>query len=87
MFFINISSIFVFSLFPDFAFGHTVNDTLMRFYTQCARLVQGVDKNASALIEIDRFNQGSEMKRVQEKIANQLRVPHSLISYGSNLIK
>lgn len=77
----------MFSLFPDFAFGLTVNDTLMKFYTQCARLVQGVDRNASALIEIDRFNQGTDMKRVQEKIADQLRVPHSLISYGSNLRK
>lgn len=77
----------MFSLFPDFAFGLTVNDTLMKFYTQCARLVQGVDRNASALIEIDRFNQGTDMRRVQEKIADQLRVPHSLISYGSNLRK
>lgn len=75
------------SLFPDFAFGLTVNDTLMRFYTQCARLVQGVDRNASALIEIDRFTQGPDMKRVQEKIANQLRVPRRLISYGSNMRK
>lgn len=75
------------SLFPDFAFGLTVNDTLIKFYTQCARLVQGVDRNASALIEIDRFNQGTDMRRVQEKIADQLRVPHSLISYGSNLRK
>lgn len=74
------------SLFSDFAFGVTVNDTLMRFYTQCARLVQEVEKNASALIEIDRFNQGSDMKSVQEKIANKLRVPHSLISYGSKLL-
>lgn len=75
------------SLSPEFAFGLTVNDTLMRFYTQCARLVHGVDKSASALIEIDRFNQGSDLKRIQEKIANKLRVPHSLISYGSYLTK
>lgn len=66
--------------------GFTVNDTLMRFYTQCARLVQEVDKNTSALVEIDKFNHGSDMMRVREKIANHLRVPHSLISHGSNLI-
>uniref|UniRef100_A0A3B5JZR2 Multiple inositol-polyphosphate phosphatase 1a n=1 Tax=Takifugu rubripes TaxID=31033 RepID=A0A3B5JZR2_TAKRU len=48
--------------------GFTVNDTLMRFYTQCARLVQEVDKNTSALVEIDKFHNGSDMMRVREKI-------------------
>ncbi|TWW78598.1 multiple inositol polyphosphate phosphatase 1-like isoform X1 [Takifugu flavidus] len=65
----------------DMEVGFTVNDTLMRFYTQCARLVQEVDKNTSALVEIDKFHHGSDMMRVREKIANLLGVPHSLISH------
>ncbi|XP_044069258.1 multiple inositol polyphosphate phosphatase 1-like [Siniperca chuatsi] len=64
----------------DKEFDHAVNDALMRFFDQCARFVEEVDNNPSALSEVDKFKQGPEMRRVQEKIADRLRVPYSLIT-------
>ncbi|XP_031697074.1 multiple inositol polyphosphate phosphatase 1-like, partial [Anarrhichthys ocellatus] len=64
----------------DKEFDHTVNDALMRFFDQCARFVQEVDKNPSALSEVDQFRQGPEMRRVTEKIADRLRVPYNDIT-------
>lgn len=66
----------------DMEFGHSLNDTLMRFFDHCAKFVHGVDNNASAVVEVDEFKQGPEMRRVQENIARRLGVPHSLITYG-----
>ncbi|GLD65140.1 multiple inositol polyphosphate phosphatase 1-like protein [Lates japonicus] len=65
----------------DQEFDYTVNDALMRFFDKCTRFVQEVDNNPSAVVEVDKFKQGPEMRRVQEKIANRLRVPYSLITY------
>nr|XP_046258383.1 multiple inositol polyphosphate phosphatase 1-like [Scatophagus argus] len=64
----------------DKEFDHAVNDALMRFFDQCTRFVQEVDNNPSALSEMDKFKQGPEMRRVQEKIADRLRVQYSLIT-------
>ncbi|XP_060895879.1 multiple inositol polyphosphate phosphatase 1-like [Labrus mixtus] len=64
----------------DKDFDHVVNDALMRFFDQCTRFVEEVDKNPSALSEVDKFKQGPEMRRVQEKIADRLRVPYNTIS-------
>uniref|UniRef100_A0A8C3G0Z5 Multiple inositol polyphosphate phosphatase 1 n=1 Tax=Cyclopterus lumpus TaxID=8103 RepID=A0A8C3G0Z5_CYCLU len=61
-------------------FDHAVNDALMRFFDQCTRFVQEVDKNPSALSEVDKFRQGPEMRRVTEKIADRLKVPYSDIT-------
>lgn len=63
-------------------FDHSVNDTLMRFFDHCARFVRGVDNNASAVAEVNNFKQGPEMRRVQEKVAQRLGVPHGVITYG-----
>ncbi|XP_051281713.1 multiple inositol polyphosphate phosphatase 1a isoform X3 [Dicentrarchus labrax] len=65
----------------DKEFDHSVNDTLMRFFDQCTRFVEEVDNNMSAVVEVNKFKQGPEMRRVQEKIADRLRVPHSLITH------
>uniref|UniRef100_A0A3Q3EBD0 Multiple inositol polyphosphate phosphatase 1 n=1 Tax=Labrus bergylta TaxID=56723 RepID=A0A3Q3EBD0_9LABR len=64
----------------DKEFDYAVNDALMRFFDQCTRFVEEVDKNPSALSEVDKFKQGPEMRRVQEKIADRLRVPYNTIS-------
>ncbi|XP_047459156.1 multiple inositol polyphosphate phosphatase 1-like [Mugil cephalus] len=64
----------------DMEFDHAVNDALMRFFDQCTRFVQEVDNNPSAAPELDKFKQGPEMRRVQEKIADRLGVPYSLIT-------
>ncbi|XP_060895880.1 multiple inositol polyphosphate phosphatase 1-like [Labrus mixtus] len=65
----------------DEEFDHEVNDNLMRFFDQCTRFVEDVDKNPSAVAEVDKFKQGPEMRRVQEKIADRLRIAYSLITY------
>uniref|UniRef100_A0A3Q3L6Z7 Multiple inositol polyphosphate phosphatase 1-like n=1 Tax=Labrus bergylta TaxID=56723 RepID=A0A3Q3L6Z7_9LABR len=53
----------------------------MRFFDQCTRFVEEVDKNPSAVAEVERFKQGPEMRRVQEKIADRLRIAYSLITH------
>ncbi|XP_015242381.1 PREDICTED: multiple inositol polyphosphate phosphatase 1-like [Cyprinodon variegatus] len=65
----------------DVEFGHEVNDTLMRFFNHCTRYVQEVDQNQSAVTEVQKFKQGLEMMRVQEKIAQHLGVSSSLLTY------
>ncbi|XP_074531291.1 multiple inositol polyphosphate phosphatase 1-like [Halichoeres trimaculatus] len=65
----------------DQEFDHAVNDALMRFFDLCTRFVEEVDKNASAVEEVEKFKQGPEMRRVQQKIADRLGVPYSLITH------
>ncbi|XP_038152536.1 multiple inositol polyphosphate phosphatase 1a [Cyprinodon tularosa] len=64
----------------DVQFEYTVNDALMRFFDKCTKFIDEVDKNPLALVEMDKFIQGPEMKRVQEKIADRLNVPYPLIT-------
>ncbi|CAB1445678.1 unnamed protein product [Pleuronectes platessa] len=40
-----------------------------------------VDNNSSAVAEVNKFKQGPEMRRVQEKIAGRLGVPYSLFTH------
>ncbi|XP_054885884.1 multiple inositol polyphosphate phosphatase 1-like [Poeciliopsis prolifica] len=65
----------------DVEFQHAENDALMRFFDKCTKFVQEVDNNPSALTEMDKFTQGPEMVRVQEKLAARLDVPYHLITY------
>lgn len=58
------------------------NDALMRFFDQCERFVKEVN-NKNALEEVKRFNEGPEMKRIMEKMADRLEVPYSSITYNS----
>ncbi|XP_072293647.1 multiple inositol polyphosphate phosphatase 1a isoform X2 [Eucyclogobius newberryi] len=62
---------------------HTVNDALMRFFDQCKKFLDDVSDNPNALYEMDEFNVGPEMGRVQEKIADRLGVPYSHITADS----
>lgn len=59
-----------------------MNDDLMRFFDHCTRFVEEVDENPAALSEVDKFKQGPEMRRVQEKIADRLKVPYNTITDG-----
>lgn len=59
-----------------------MNDTLMRFFDKCIKLVQEVDNNPAALAEVNNFKKGPEMRRVQEKIADRLNVTDTLITHG-----
>ncbi|KAM6916199.1 multiple inositol polyphosphate phosphatase 1-like [Xenentodon cancila] len=64
----------------DMEFEHAVNDALMRFFDKCTKFLEEVDKNPSAMTELEKFKQGSEMTRVQQKIADRLGVPYALIT-------
>uniref|UniRef100_A0A8C8R4I1 Multiple inositol polyphosphate phosphatase 1 n=1 Tax=Pelusios castaneus TaxID=367368 RepID=A0A8C8R4I1_9SAUR len=52
-----------------------INDKLMRFFDHCEKFVTRVEKNTTAMYQVDAFKQGPEMKRVLEKIAATLCVP------------
>ncbi|XP_066549287.1 multiple inositol polyphosphate phosphatase 1 [Amia ocellicauda] len=56
------------------------DDDLMRFFDHCKKFVEDVEKNKTALIEVDLFMSKSEMKRVQEKVADRLQILESDIS-------
>ncbi|XP_072546052.1 multiple inositol polyphosphate phosphatase 1-like isoform X2 [Salminus brasiliensis] len=62
---------------------YAVNDELMRFFDSCRRLVETVEKNKKAVEEVTRFNEGPEMKRVLEKLADRLQVPYANITMDS----
>ncbi|XP_030011881.1 multiple inositol polyphosphate phosphatase 1a [Sphaeramia orbicularis] len=64
----------------DQEFDHAENDALMRFFDHCSKFVEDVDNNPSALSEVDNFKKGPEMERVQQKIADRLRVPYNTIT-------
>lgn len=64
----------------DMEFDHAVNDALMRFFDKCTRFLEEVDNNPSAVTEVEKFKQGPEMRRVQQKIADILNVPYSAIT-------
>lgn len=66
----------------DMEFEHAVNDTLLRFLERCTRFLQEVGNNSSTVHEVDKFKQGPEMRRVQQKITDHLGVPYSLNTYG-----
>ncbi|XP_031612896.2 multiple inositol polyphosphate phosphatase 1-like [Oreochromis aureus] len=65
----------------DMEFDHTVNDALMRFFDKCTRFLEEVDNNPSAVTEVEKFKEGPEVRRVQQKVADILNVPYSSISY------
>lgn len=71
--------------FKDEEIDYEVNDALMRFFDNCTRFVETVDKNQSAMAELDKFRSSAEMRRVQEKIADRLLVPYSHITSGLHL--
>ncbi|KAL0964456.1 hypothetical protein UPYG_G00324100 [Umbra pygmaea] len=64
----------------DETFDYQVNDTLMRFFESCTRFVESVERNQSAMAEMDKFKSSAEMRRVQEKVADRLQVPYSNIT-------
>ncbi|KAJ0067034.1 hypothetical protein NL108_007846, partial [Boleophthalmus pectinirostris] len=62
-------------------FEHEVNNALMRFFDHCPRFVQDVEKNSTAVVELEMFKNGAEMSRVLEKIEDKLNVTHRRITY------
>lgn len=61
---------------------HTINDDLMRFFDKCRRLLETVENNKDATMEVELFKNGPEMKRAQEKLADRLQLPYSNVTAG-----
>lgn len=57
-------------------YDQEVDDELLRFFEHCRGYVEGVEKNRSALLEVERFEHGEEMQAVIRKVANKLGLPH-----------
>lgn len=62
-------------------YSHQVDDELMRFFEHCRGYVEGVEKNRTALLEVEKFKHGQEMDGVRKRIAEKLGLPpHRLTS-------
>ncbi|XP_023277707.1 multiple inositol polyphosphate phosphatase 1-like, partial [Seriola lalandi dorsalis] len=57
-------------------YSHQVDDELMRFFERCRGYVEGVEKNRTALREVERFKHGEEMEGVRRRMAERLGLPH-----------
>ncbi|KAM8837124.1 multiple inositol polyphosphate phosphatase 1b [Spinachia spinachia] len=59
----------------DVHYRHLVDDKLMRFFEHCRGYVEGVEKNRTALLEVQKFKHGPEMEGVKRKVAERLGLP------------
>ncbi|XP_028824515.1 multiple inositol polyphosphate phosphatase 1b [Denticeps clupeoides] len=64
----------------EISYRQTVNDKLMRFFDHCKNFIEGVEKNKTALREVELFKSSAEMRNVQKRIADRLQVPHDYIT-------
>ncbi|XP_054654065.1 multiple inositol polyphosphate phosphatase 1-like [Dunckerocampus dactyliophorus] len=64
----------------DQKFHLDVNDALMKYFEHCSKFVKEVVRNPLALTEVAKFMEGPEMRKVREKIADQLRLPYEDIT-------
>ncbi|XP_053197612.1 multiple inositol polyphosphate phosphatase 1b isoform X2 [Scomber japonicus] len=57
-------------------YTHQLDDQLMRFFEHCRGYVDGVEKNRTALAEVEKFKHGEEMEGVRKRMAERLGLPH-----------
>lgn len=62
-----------------------MDDELMRFFERCRGYVEGVEKNRSALMEVDAFKRGEEMEGVRRRMAERLDLPQHRLTPGQTL--
>ncbi|XP_071770200.2 multiple inositol polyphosphate phosphatase 1b [Centroberyx gerrardi] len=65
---------------PDVQYQQEVNDELMRFFEHCRGYVDGVEKNRTALLEVEKFKGGEEMEGVRRRMGERLGLPHHRIT-------
>ncbi|KAG9268400.1 multiple inositol polyphosphate phosphatase 1-like [Astyanax mexicanus] len=63
-------------------FKYTVNDTLMRFFASCERLLVTVLNNKEAVVQVTLFEEGPEMSKVHQRLSDQLQIPYANITLG-----
>lgn len=54
----------------------------MRFFERCRGYVEGVEKNRTAMVEVDKFKHGDEMDGVRTRLAETLGLPHDRLTPG-----
>lgn len=70
--------------FTDLAFNHYVNDSLMRFFDKCQRFVECIDRNKTALKEVELFKSSVEMDELRRRMSSRLLVPYGHLTPGYN---
>lgn len=56
-------------------YTHQVDDELLRFFERCRGYVEAVEKNRTALQEVEKFKHGEEMEGVRRRMADRLGLP------------
>lgn len=64
----------------DVPYAHQVDDELLRFFERCRGYVEGVEKNRTALVEVEKFKHGEEMEGVRRRTAERLGLHHHLLT-------
>lgn len=54
----------------------------MRFFEHCRGYVEGVEKNRTALAEVEKFKHGEEMEGVRRRLAEKLGLPQHHLTPG-----
>uniref|UniRef100_A0A3Q3W6G7 Multiple inositol polyphosphate phosphatase 1 n=1 Tax=Mola mola TaxID=94237 RepID=A0A3Q3W6G7_MOLML len=56
----------------DVQYRHLVDDELLRFFENCRSYVEGVERNRTALQEVEKFKHGEEMEALRRRTAKKL---------------
>lgn len=59
-----------------------MDDELLRFFERCRNYVEGVEKNRTALQEVEKFKQGEEVEELRRRTARRLGVHQHLLTPG-----
>lgn len=66
----------------DVQYRHVVDDELLRFFDNCRNYVEGVDRNRTALQEVEKFKHGEEMEALRRRTAKKLGIPQQQFTTG-----
>lgn len=59
---------------------HEVDDSLMRSFERCRGYMEGVETNATATEEVDRFKHGPELRAVRTRVSERLGLDPDLLT-------
>lgn len=66
----------------DGQYRHLVDDELLRFFDHCHGYVEGVEKNRTALQDVEKFKHGEEMEALRRRTARRLGLHHEFLTTG-----
>uniref|UniRef100_A0A8C2Z4R4 Multiple inositol-polyphosphate phosphatase 1b n=2 Tax=Cyclopterus lumpus TaxID=8103 RepID=A0A8C2Z4R4_CYCLU len=64
----------------DVQYFHQLDDELLRFFERCRGYVEAVEKNRTALLEVEKFKHGPEMEAVRKRTAERLGLHPQLLT-------